>query len=429
MDFGSYADVDGVKVIINTPTDKRVSVEKKWVDSSGNPVTSGIPDGAYITGTLKRDYTYQDPAGATVNVYYYKMENGQPGNPVFVRTIENVKLNSLLKIWVFDGQSGNSPQDLRTDRNNDSTTLDHNSDSRRFTIVDSGGGKREQDYSAYTITITGPTDIYVNWAYNYMPSYDVAYFEESHEVSTGGGTEHTETETVGDFRLDSSNNWTWSWTDRNLNETDGRTYTYYIENVQEHAAGGAVVSNYDGFNAPVVSSMVKGGDQKWYASITNVREAPQNGSLNITKAVTAGADATGKDFTFDVVLKNSDDTVFTEAVKVMDKVRTTATSVTPDSNGKITVTVTGTGTATITDIPAGTKYTVTEPTANIPSGWKQDGEVAITGGNADKTIAAGETETATVTNTPTQFEFNKVWKDENGTGYKTWQTDITDNMK
>jgi LPXTG-motif cell wall-anchored protein len=158
--------------------------------------------------------------------------------------------------------------------------------------------------------------------------------------------------------------------------------------------------------------------------ISNKKEEPQTGTLNITKAVSEGSDASGKTFSFEVTLKNADDSDFTNAVNVTDSTRQTATSVTPNQDGKITVTVTGTGTAVITDIPAGIKYTVSEPTGTIPSGWKQEGTVAVTGGNADQTITAGETETATITNTPTEFEFSKVWKNANGTQYDTWQKDI-----
>ena len=213
--------------------------------------------------------------------------------------------------------------------------------------------------------------------------------------------------------------------------------TRYGHNVEEQKTvevtdeGGNTVYEEDGVTPKTKTVTVKSfvAEEADSASngkvISNKKDEPQTGTLNITKAVSQGADASGKTFRFEVTFKNTDDTAFTDAVNVTDSTRQTATSVTPDNLGKIVVTVTGTGTAVITDIPDGIKYTLSEPTSTIPSGWKQEGTVAVTGGNADQTIAAGETETATITNTPTDFEFSKVWKNANGTQYDTWQKDIT----
>ncbi len=213
--------------------------------------------------------------------------------------------------------------------------------------------------------------------------------------------------------------------------------TRYGHNVEEQKTvevtdeGGNTVYEEDGVTPKTKTVTVKSfvAEEADSASngkvISNKKDEPQTGTLNITKAVSEGADASGKIFSFEVTLKDANDSAFTNAVNVTDSTRQTATSVTPNQDGKITVTVTGTGTAVITDIPDGIKYTVSEPTSTIPSGWKQEGTVAVTGGNADQTITAGETETATITNTPTEFEFSKVWKNANGTQYDTWQKDIT----
>ena len=213
--------------------------------------------------------------------------------------------------------------------------------------------------------------------------------------------------------------------------------TRYGHNVEEQKTvevtdeGGNTVYEEDGVTPKTKTVTVKSFVDEGINSasngkvISNKKDEPQTGTLNITKAVSQGADASGKTFRFEVTFKNTDDTAFTDAVNVTDSTRQTATSVTPDNLGKIVVTVNGTGTAVITDIPDGIKYTVSEPTSTIPSGWKQEGTVAVTGGNADQTIATGETETATITNTPTDFEFSKVWKNANGTQYDTWQKDIT----
>lgn len=271
----SYADVDGVKVIINTPTDKRVTVEKKWVDADGKPITEDIPQGAYITGTLKRRYTYQDPAGATVKIYYQRMDNGAPTEPELRQTFYNVAIQSKFSLWALESTQGGRPNNVKANN----IVMAQDGDLRSFRLYD-----RTENQNGYTTTINGDTNIIVDWYYNNMgnPAYSTVFHDEDYTISTGGGTEHTETETVGSFRLDAANNWTWSWMDRNLNETEGRTYTYFIENVAEHTADGTAVDNYEGFKEPVISSMTKGSDQRWYASITNEQTGTKT-SLRIKK--------------------------------------------------------------------------------------------------------------------------------------------------
>ena len=135
-----------------------------------------------------------------------------------------------------------------------------------------------------------------------------------------------------------------------------------------------------------------------------------SGNLAITKAITGDRDVSGKDFTFEVELKNSDATPYTGAVTVTDKTRN-AQTVTVGETGKITVTVTGTGTATLADIPVGVTYVVTEPARDPADGWVQDGEIVYS--DTTKTIASHDEDTATVTNKyeATDFEVYKIWHD------------------
>ena len=144
----------------------------------------------------------------------------------------------------------------------------------------------------------------------------------------------------------------------------------------------------------------------------------KKGNLTVTKSVgnIDPAIAADKEFTFEVVLTDAENNAFTGTVTVQDNTRN-AQEVTLEAQdeGKILLTVLGTGSAYITNIPAGTQYQVDEPSESMPAGWipvpLNDGKLAaISGGNADQTIDAGETETATVRNK----EFTEVH------GTKTW---------
>ena len=140
-------------------------------------------------------------------------------------------------------------------------------------------------------------------------------------------------------------------------------------------------------------------------TITNTPTTPPVGTLHIVKTLTGDKD-TEDVFSFDVVLKNKDGSFYVGDVTVTDKDHDEDT-LTTDSTGKITVSITGEGTATIAFIPAETSYTVTEQDAD---GWSEVGTVEISGGDANKTIVAGETETVTFTNQPTvDVPVSKVW--------------------
>ena len=109
-----------------------------------------------------------------------------------------------------------------------------------------------------------------------------------------------------------------------------------------------------------------------------------------------------------MTLKNTDGSFYTGKVKVTDRTRETATEVEvkAEDNGKITVSVSGTGTAKLTDLPAGTQYSISEQSLE---GWKQFGAIDYNE-DADYILVSNETETATITNTElTDFEFDKIW--------------------
>lgn len=168
----------------------------------------------------------------------------------------------------------------------------------------------------------------------------------------------------------------------------------------------SVTANSVASESPFTATATAAQTTPGVASFVNTY-TPQPGSLTITKVI-KGVESTDQIFTFEVTFKNANDTAYVGPVKVQDATRTTPASVTTDSYGKLTVTITGAGSATITEIPAGTKYTVVEKP--VPAGWETEAAV-ISGGDADQVIDPGETETATVTNeiSPTTITVKKTW--------------------
>ena len=128
-------------------------------------------------------------------------------------------------------------------------------------------------------------------------------------------------------------------------------------------------------------------------SFTNDYTPIPPGTLVLVKNVTEGSDPTGETFTFIVTFMDSDETVYTGFVQVTDSGRTNA-SVLADSEGKVYVTVAEAGTATISNIPAGTKYTVEEEAAS--NNWRFVSQSMSEG--ADGTIDSEEEETVTMLN-------------------------------
>lgn len=157
-------------------------------------------------------------------------------------------------------------------------------------------------------------------------------------------------------------------------------------------ANGGEETSYlqDNTNDPAATAKTEIDGYKATAEFTNEYEEIPFGSLKITKAIAEGSDQETEDvFTFSVKLTTDGTTPYTEEVKVTSE-GGTATSVTPDANGIVTVTTIGAGEALIEDLPDGIHYEITETPA---TGWKLVGDNGVTG-----TITAGEEAGATFTN-------------------------------
>ncbi len=257
-----------VAVIKNNPADARVSVEKKWMDNGKTTeISTGIPEGSYITGILKKSYTWQEASGTTVRVYNRLWRNGTILSTTLYRTYTDVQDNSDLNLWAIDS-NGNEP--LNGIQANGSS-VDQTGPSRSYSM-----GGWSKDTKAFVIHVNGQTEVILDWAYNEGFQngwhYDVDYTH-----ATGGGQSHEETVTVGEFRIDSSNDWKWVWTDRQLDQD--HVYTYFFEDVKEHSADGTVVTNFDGFKPPEIGQLTQGSDGRWTCSIVNEQEKLETGLI------------------------------------------------------------------------------------------------------------------------------------------------------
>ncbi len=336
-----------VAVIKNSPTDARVSVEKKWMNNGQtSEITTGIPEGAYITGTLKKTYTWQEATGTTVRVYNRLWANGQILSTTLYQTYNDVGAGTDFNLWAIDS-SGNEP--LNGVQANGSPAA-QSGPSRTYNM---GGWNKSTN--AYVIRINGETQIILDWAYNTGFQngwhYDVDYTRAS-----GGGQSHTETETVGTFRIDASNDWSWVWTDRELDQD--HVYTYFFENVQEHSADGTVVANFDGFKAPEVGNLTQGADGRWTCSIINEQE---NLKTEIILKKVDSADLHKENLTADDLLEG--------AKFKLEKY----TALQPDQKDEewntansVETTGDGSGTFTFTDLPVG-YYKIVE--TKYPDGY------------------------------------------------------------
>ena len=209
------------------------------------------------------------------------------------------------------------------------------------------------------------------------------------------------------------------------NGTESDPYKWVINNVPV----GTVVTfietgyNIDGYKVVINgSATAEAGatvtatadqDEPGQASFIN-EYSPLTGQLKVTKAAEAGSDATNKEFVFETVLTpRSDIAIDTSKIEVTGGTLISTTPANPSAGNAVTVQlkVTGAATATIKGIPLGTTYTVTEPTNNMPDGWKQTGEVQYS--NNEKTISSVDcTDEATITNKKVDFEFFKKWLDD-----------------
>ena len=194
-----------------------------------------------------------------------------------------------------------------------------------------------------------------------------------------------------------------AWTLENL---DPGTYTVNESKANPNSAY-TLVTTYSvngGSYTATDTVQINAGDDKTL-DIKN-EYTPKPGSLRITKAFQAGSETAGaeEDFTFIVSLWKNDsrDTFEQQTVTVNGE----STPVLPgDSNKYVEVTIHGEDTAIISDLPAGTYYTVTE---NSITGWIL---VSTVYSDDEKTIAANEnTDTVTFTNNKcVSIEVTKQW--------------------
>jgi len=272
VSYGTATDVHegetyAYQYFTNTPVDNKISVEKKWMAPDGTTeLTSGIPSGAYITGTLERDYSTPggDAPSVTVRVYDRSWTNGV-ANPIELReTYTDVARGTVFSLWAVDA---NGQEPIHGVTVNDQQ-ISQNGAERTYEV----GHNWFKTSKAFTVTANGDIEIVLEWYYN--TAYETRVFYEVDYTQASGGTGPSSgTETVGDFRLDAANGWNMMWTNATLNEQAGATYTYRVVNIQEHAADGAVVANYEGFNAPTGGTLTYDeAMQKWTAAVVNVQQ-------------------------------------------------------------------------------------------------------------------------------------------------------------
>ena len=272
-----------VRVIRNTPSSTSnsafVQVQKAWTDGSGSPLTSGIPEGAYITGTLVRDYT--GPRTVTVTVDGRALEWNNNGNHTSY-TVDDippdiqVPVGATLHVWVGSEHGNqhqlheitydNSTAYVRLNGTNPVNNLQRGNQSRRLTNAENSSAELQEWYT--TTAINENSTLYIYFGYY---GHGVAFYYET----TGGDTngDSGTNEEVGPFRLDAANGWTYAWND--LDEIATRTYTYRITNVKEYNSDGTLVdTRYDGFDPPVLpinATLTKDANNHWNGTITNVK--------------------------------------------------------------------------------------------------------------------------------------------------------------
>lgn len=378
---------------------RSIEVHKAWVDGLGAEVTP--PAGTTVTVKLL------DGTGAPVH-------DGN-GNPIVVvldgrtdvhgeqrpwwATFGNLDTDTVYKVdeddvtgfvkqgiaYIVEGE--NDPQNIPGGKDGTATITNQKSNKGKLTVTKTfdgahGDALTTAQKNAITFTVAGPsgfTSVSKTYAEIYAMT-DHKWVLEELDAGTYTVTESGENPNSGAYTV---------------------TTTYSVD-------GG---STYTSTNSVSIAE----GDDKTL-DIKNTY-TPIPGSLVISKQVTAGSTGTTETFSFEVTLKNSDDSPYTGKVTVTDKERN-GEEVTVGETGKLTVAVQGVGTATIDNLPARTKYEVAE--TSIPDGWKQVGNVAITGGDSNQTVTAGETETATITNTEVvDIEATKTWKNSDNTDITT----------
>ena len=364
------------------PDYTQLAVQKKWYDGETELTGSALTN-LEATVELVR---YRAETGTMV--HFYKWSDGK-----FVK-IEGKDLlvpsNNTNVTITLSGIQGNANVLYGSNESALNTAIYANN----IEGFDSLGhvGKYETNF---TITTGNKSDVYV--AFSAGIDFDSA---EANPPATGSGAATIEPtfESSRYRKTLNSTNLFYDWYDKLLTseKVGDKTYIYTYGIREVSNPSGFEFERYSvGTNTSDSTEGIKASNPGTGTIIVyNQKTQELYGSLSITKRVSNG-NAIDKIFTFEVELKNPDNTAYTGTVKVLDRTRTTETTVTAD-NGKITVTVSGTSTATITEIPAGTKYEVTEPTGNLPGGWTQKG--AITYNDSEKVIQAGDSDSVTVKN-------------------------------
>ena len=408
------------------PTKTSLLVQKQWV-VNGAPVAAPSDDDAVQVKLVRYKATVTN-AGGTVLHFYRQADDGtvdswleditvsQGEKTKIALSAQNVSFNAQFYIHnnasKVNGQwNWNNGQISQLNFNNNNLTVEiDTSEYSELWVVITDGWVGDNNYSKAYQVITAITEddqgssvgdtITPNESFDIDDSYTYSGLNTVDGITT----------------LSSSNSWQYEFTDL---PKSGSGYEYKYAVIETGKGTGSVTTEYsvDGGSTWISEENWKDGENEYplesHASsdaqtviVKNTKDGPSTGSLTITKAFASGSELAGanEDFSFDVTLTNSDDTPYTSAVTVTDKEHTTATEVNPDESGKLTVTVTGEGTATIAGLPEGTKYKVSE---QVKQYWT--GTVAY--GDETKSIAAGDSDTVTVTNTKAAV-FTKNWNGE-----------------
>ena len=421
--------ISGKEITVTNTAPDQLEVNKKWEDVDGNSINTEKTDGSItyelyqVENPLEMSTTYTHEGNIGVNIANFYKSNYYPGKESVTLSGDaadgKIKSGSNIKIEITTSATDNNSltgeititggTTRGTGIGADAAIIVDNPeqgvvkkrtiyvDNVTSTVALSGTFQCSGGAATVSVTVTGepsaqelPFNTLVqNKMGEVVVTYDDAALTKEAAFSTSNVRVSPGTKPWSSliYNLDSKGTGTGANAGQRVN------YTYYVVETPSPVATNYDAATYqvDGQNVAIAN-----GEPGDTIVIINKENQPPYGSLSITKAIQTGSpDASGKTFTFEVELKNADASAYTGNVKVQDSTRTTATEIAA-TNGKITVTVTGTGTATISDIPAGTAYVVTEPTENLPAGWSQDG--TVTYGDSTQTIAANDTDTATVTN-------------------------------
>lgn len=436
--------IKGKEITVTNTAPDQLEVNKKWEDYEGNSVNAEKTDGSItyelyqVENPLEMSPTYTHEGNIAVNVTSLYKSNYYPGTETVMLSGDaadgKIKSGSNIKIEITTAAGDNNSlmgeinvtggTARGTGIGADAAIIENNPqqgvvnkrtiyvDNVTSTVALSGIFQCSGGNATVAVTVTGepsaqelPFDSLIQKKMGkVVVAYDNATLTKEPAFSTSSVRVSPGTKPWSSliYNLPSSGTGTGANAGQRVN------YTYYVVETPSPVARNYDAATYqvDGQNVGIAN-----GEPGDTIVIINKENQPPYGSLFITKRLQTGSpDASDKTFTFEVELKNGDNTAYTGPVKVLDKNRTTATDDTPDSTGKITVTVAGTGTATISEIPVGTKYVVTEPAANLPGGWTQDGTVAY--GDPTQTIAANDADTAIVTNKydAVDIDVTKTWK-------------------